>query len=166
MGGGGMPIALYPGTFDPITFGHIDIATRAAKIFQKVIAVVADNPGKRVLFSARERLSMVREALAGVDRIEVIGYGGLIVNCMEEYKATALIRGLRAMSDMEYEFQMAFTNRNMNVKAETVFLMPSATYAYLSSSMVKQIAALGGDVSRFVPPHVRRRLLHRLKTKN
>jgi pantetheine-phosphate adenylyltransferase len=160
-----MPVALYPGTFDPITFGHIDIVTRAAGIFQKVIAVVADNPKKNVLFNSAERLDMVRESLAGIPKIEVIRFGGLIVNCMKQYKATALIRGLRAMSDMEYEFQMAFTNRNMNPRAETIFLMPSAEFTYLSSSMVKQIASLGGDVSSFVPPHVNARLRKKLKQK-
>jgi pantetheine-phosphate adenylyltransferase len=160
-----MPVALYPGTFDPITFGHIDIATRAAAIFHKVIAVVADNPKKNVLFNSTERLEMVRKSLKNIPNIEVIRYGGLIVNCMESHKATALIRGLRAMSDMEYEFQMAFTNRNMNTKAETIFLMPSAEYTYLSSSMVKQIASLGGDVTSFVPRHVSISLSKKLKSK-
>jgi len=158
-----MPTALYPGTFDPITYGHIDIAARAAKIFHRVIAVVADNPNKAVLFSAEQRVKMVREALSGVARVEVIRYDGLIANCLQEYRATAIIRGLRALSDMEYEFQMAFTNRNMNSRAETVFLMPSSEYTYLSSSMVKQIATLGGDVTPFVPPPVQK-LLHKKLT--
>jgi pantetheine-phosphate adenylyltransferase len=158
-----MPTALYPGTFDPITFGHIDIAARAAKIFTKVIAVVADNPGKDPLFSPRERLVMAREALSGVDNIEVISYGGLIANCLLEHKATVLIRGLRAISDFEYEFQMAFTNRNINRNAETVFLMPSEKYTYLNSSMVKQISRLGGDVGAFVPECVMRCLAKKAK---
>jgi pantetheine-phosphate adenylyltransferase len=153
-----MPTALYPGTFDPITFGHIDIAVRAAKIFKKVIAVVAENPGKDPLFSPKERLAMAREALSDVRNIEVIPYAGLIANCLREHKATVLIRGLRAISDFEYEFQMAFTNRNINQAAETVFLMPSAEFTYLNSSMVKQISRLGGDVSTFVPACVARRL--------
>ncbi|HMD67464.1 MAG TPA: pantetheine-phosphate adenylyltransferase [Chitinivibrionales bacterium] len=153
-----MPTALYPGTFDPITFGHIDIAARAAKIFTRVIAVVADNPVKDRLFSHKERLAMAREALADVPNIEVIAYAGLIANCLREHKATVLIRGLRAISDFEYEFQMAFTNRNINENAETVFLMPSSKYTYLNSSMVKQISRLGGDVSAFVPQCVVRRL--------
>jgi pantetheine-phosphate adenylyltransferase len=158
-----MPLALYPGTFDPITNGHIDIAARAARIFPKVIAVVADNPNKDVLFDARERLEMVRDSLKDIDCIEVVCYSGLIVNCLSRYKATAIIRGLRALSDMEYEFQMAFTNRNMNEDADTVFLMPSAEHTYLSSSMVKQIAALGGDVSSFVPDLVQKKLQQKLK---
>ena len=153
-----MPTALYPGTFDPITFGHMDIAVRAAKIFKKVVAVVAENPGKNPLFSLKDRLAMAREALAGVSNIEVIAYRGLVANCLKENKATVLIRGLRALSDFEYEFQMAFTNRIINQAAETVFLMPSAKYTYLNSSMVKQISRLGGDVSTFVPQCVARRL--------
>jgi pantetheine-phosphate adenylyltransferase len=153
-----MPTALYPGTFDPITFGHIDIAVRAAKIFTKVIAVVAENPGKHPLFPLKERLAMAREALSGVHNIDVISYRGLVANCLRENRATVLIRGLRALSDFEYEFQMAFTNRIINQAAETVFLMPSAKYTYLNSSMVKQISRLDGDVSTFVPPCVARYL--------
>jgi pantetheine-phosphate adenylyltransferase len=160
-----MPIALYPGTFDPITFGHIDIARRAATIFTKVIAVVAENPAKKTLFSTEERLGLARRALADVANLEVVRYDGLIVNCMRDHKATLIIRGMRALSDFEYEFQMAFTNRNMNSAAETVFLMPSAEYVYLNSTMVKQIANLGGDVGSFVPPHVRAALLDKFGRK-
>jgi pantetheine-phosphate adenylyltransferase len=158
-----MAVALYPGTFDPITFGHIDIATRAGSIFSKVIAVVAENPAKQTLFSVEERIEMMRESFAGTPTIEVIRYNGLIVNCMAEYKATVIIRGLRAISDFEYEFQMAFTNRNMNSRAETVFLTPSTEYIYLNSSLVRQIAKLGGDISSFVPDHVRDRLIKKLR---
>jgi pantetheine-phosphate adenylyltransferase len=146
-----MPVALYPGTFDPPTYGHIDIAIRASRIFSKVIAVVAENPNKQRLFDASEREAMVSEALQSVDGIEVVRYDGLIANGLRDFGATVIIRGLRALSDFEYEFQMAYTNRNMNERAETVFLMPSSEYAYLSSSMVKQIARFGGDVSSFVP---------------
>ncbi|MFW6221883.1 MAG: pantetheine-phosphate adenylyltransferase, partial [Fibrobacterota bacterium] len=148
--------------FDPPTFGHIDIAIRASRIFRKVIAVVANNRGKNRIFSADERVEMVRQSLRDMPNIEVIRYDGLIVNCLREYKASVLIRGLRALSDFEYEFQMAFTNRNMNEKAETVFLMPSSEYTYLSSSMVKQIAGLGGDISHFVPEAIRSRILKKL----
>jgi len=161
-----MPTALYPGTFDPITFGHIDIAVRAANIFSRVIAVIADNTTKNPLFSVNERLEMARDALAHVPTIEVIAYRGLIANCLEERKATAIIRGLRALSDFEYEFQMAFTNRNINEDAETVFLMPSAKYTYLNSTMVKQIAKFGGDVSGFVPEHVAQRLVGKYRQQN
>jgi len=159
-----MPVALYPGTFDPITFGHIDIARRAASIFTKVIAVVAENASKQTTFTADERVALAREAMADVANISVVRYDGLIVNCMREYKATLIIRGLRALSDFDYEFQMAFTNRNMNSSAETVFLMPSADFIYLNSTMVKQIAGLGGDVGAFVPPNVERALHERLKS--
>jgi pantetheine-phosphate adenylyltransferase len=152
-----MPVALYPGTFDPITYGHIDIAVRATRIFTRVIAVVAENPAKRHLFSAAERFAMVKKALAGVPEIKVISYAGLIVDCLREHRATVLIRGLRALSDFDNEFQMAFTNRNMLTGAETVFLMPSAEYVYLNSTMVKEIARLGGDVGPFVPECVRKR---------
>jgi len=154
-----MPIAIYPGTFDPITNGHIDIAKRASRIFSKVIAVIAPNSSKNPFFSVEDRLAMAREAFAGSKRIQVVKYDGLIVNCLREYKASAIIRGLRALSDFEYEFQMAFTNRNMYKAAETVFLMPSEKYTYLNSTMVKQIARLGGDISQFVPACVARRVM-------
>ncbi|KMQ52183.1 Phosphopantetheine adenylyltransferase [Chitinispirillum alkaliphilum] len=156
-----MPTALYPGTFDPITFGHIDIAVRASNIFKKVIAVVAANPVKSPLFSVDERVEMVREALCHVPHIEVISHSGLIVNCLRENNATALIRGLRAVSDIDYEFQMAFTNRNMHNSAETIFLMPSAEYTYLNSTLVKQIAHYGEDVSSFVPDFVQKKLMEK-----
>jgi pantetheine-phosphate adenylyltransferase len=158
-----MPIAIYPGTFDPITFGHIDIAVRASKIFTRVIAVVAQNSGKKTVFNLDERLDMVKTVLKDVPNIKVISYSGLIVNCLLEYKASVIIRGLRAISDFEYEFQMAFTNRNMNAKAETVFLTPSAEYVYLNSTMVKQIAQLGGDISQFVPAYVKKQLVRKLR---
>lgn len=157
-----MPVALYPGTFDPITFGHIDIALRASKIFKKVIAVVADNPNKNPLFSVHERLEMVRESVKDVLNIEVITYKGLIARCLKEYRATAIVRGLRALSDFDYEFQMAFANRNINNRAETIFLMPSEKYIFLNSTMVKQIAKLGGEVGAFVPEHVRKQLMKKL----
>ena len=161
-----MTVALYPGTFDPITFGHIDIAVRASKVFGTVIAVVADNPNKNPFFSLQERCEMAMEALGGIDNIKVIPYRGLIANCLREQKATVLIRGLRALSDFEYEFQMAFANRNINEDAETVFLMPSAQYSYLNSTMVKQISKFGGDVSGFVPEGVVRRIEEKYKRNN
>jgi len=154
-----MPTAIYPGTFDPITYGHIDIAVRASKIFTKVIAVVATNPAKNPVFSMEERVELAREALKGVPQITVIGYSGLIVNCVKEHGASAIIRGLRAMSDVDYEFQMAYTNRNMLTSAETIFLMPSAEYAYLNSTLVKQIARHGGDIGSFVPEFVKNKLV-------
>jgi len=157
-----MAIALYPGTFDPITFGHIDIARRATQIFSKVITVIAKNPLKNTLFSVSERIEMAKESLKDIENIEVVRYDGLIVNCMEAYNATAIIRGLRALSDFDYEFQMAFTNRNMNQRAETIFLMPSAEFTYLNSSLVRQIAKVGGDISTFVPDHVRTKIIDKM----
>jgi pantetheine-phosphate adenylyltransferase len=158
-----MPAAIYPGTFDPITFGHIDIIMRASKIFRKVIVVVAENPHKNPVFTAKERLEMIEEAVKGVDEIKVVTYHGLIADSLRKYGATTIIRGLRALSDFDYEFQMAFTNRNLNKDAETIFLMPSAKYVYLNSTMVKEIAKYAGDVSQFVPEHVRKRLLKKMK---
>jgi pantetheine-phosphate adenylyltransferase len=154
-----MPTAIYPGTFDPITYGHIDIAVRASKIFTKVVAVVATNPAKNPVLSTEERVELAREAFKDVPQITVIGYSGLIVNCVKEYGASAIIRGLRVMSDVDYEFQMAYTNRNMLTSAETVFFMPSVEYAYLNSTLVKQIARHGGDIGGFVPEFVRNKLL-------
>jgi pantetheine-phosphate adenylyltransferase len=158
-----MPTALYPGTFDPITNGHIDIAVRASHIFRKVVAVVAENPDKNPLFSIDERVEMVRHSLKDFPKVDVIPYRGLIVNCLREYKATVIIRGLRALSDFEYEFQMAFTNRNMYERAETVFMMPAAEYTYLNSTLVKQIVKLGGDIRSFVPEFVAQQLKMKLK---
>jgi len=157
-----MPTALYPGTFDPITFGHIDIAVRASKIFRRVVAVVATNPSKNPIFTPEERVEMARESLKDISHIEVIEYSGLIVNCVREYGASAIIRGLRAVSDLDYEFQMAFTNRNMLSSAETVFLMPSAEYTYLNSTLVKQIARHGGEIGSFVPEFVKQKILEKM----
>lgn len=156
-----MPVALYPGTFDPITNGHIDIAVRASHIFEKVIAVVAENPQKKCLFTVEERFEMVHESLRKMENVEVVRFSGLIIDCIDQYKATVIIRGLRALSDFDYEFQMAFTNRELNSRADTVFLMPSAEYTYLSSTMIRQIAQLGGDVKPFLPDCVRKKLLEK-----
>ena len=153
-----MNTAIYPGTFDPITFGHIDIVNRASRIFPHIIVVVAENLGKNPLFSLPERLEMVSDAVKDVPGVSVISYSGLIVNCLKENGSGVIIRGLRALSDFEYEFQMAFTNRNLLSTAETVFLMPSAKYSYLSSTMVKQISKLNGEISNFVPELVKKKL--------
>ena len=153
-----MPTAIYPGSFDPVTFGHIDIAQRASQIFEKVVAVIADNPNKNCLFSVEERLYMVQKSLENLKNVKVVKDSGLVVDCVEKYKASVIIRGLRALSDFDYEFQMAFTNRELNSRADTVFLMPSAEYTYLSSTMIRQIAMLKGDVSSFVPACVEENL--------
>ena len=156
-----MPVALYPGSFDPITNGHIDIAMRASNIFSKVIVVVADNPQKHCLFTIDERVDMVQEALKQIKNIEVVRYRGLIVDCVDKYDASVIIRGLRALSDFDYEFQMAFTNRELNSRADTIFLMPSVEYTYLSSTMIRQIAQLGGEVRGLLPDCVRKKLLEK-----
>lgn len=149
-----MPVAIYPGTFDPITRGHIDIVVRASGIFTKVIAIVSVNPNKNCLFTDSERLELAQESLKHLPGVEVIQYGGLVVDALREYEASTIIRGVRAMSDIDYEFQMAFTNRQLNNAAETVFLMPSAEYTYLSSSLVRNIAQFDGDISQLVTPPV------------
>jgi pantetheine-phosphate adenylyltransferase len=149
-----MAIALYPGTFDPITLGHIDIVKRASQIFSKVVTVVADNKSKKCLFSLEDRLHLAKESLKDFPSVEVITYDGLIIDAVKEYGASTIIRGLRALSDFDYEFQLAFTNRQLDDKADTVFLMPSAQFTYLSSSMVRQLAQFNGDISQFVTPVV------------
>ena len=156
-----MPVALYPGSFDPITNGHIDIAMRASNIFLKVIVVVADNPQKKCLFTIDERIDMVQESLKQIKNVDVIRFKGLIVDCVDKYDASVIIRGLRALSDFDYEFQMAFTNRELNSRADTVFLMPSVEYTYLSSTMIRQIAQLGGDVGGLLTECVRKKLLEK-----
>ncbi|MDR0304147.1 MAG: pantetheine-phosphate adenylyltransferase [Chitinispirillales bacterium] len=149
-----MSIGLYPGTFDPITFGHIDIVIRASKIFTKVVVVIADNPNKKCLFSADERLNFAINCLKNYSNVEVIKYGGLVIDAVAQTEASTIIRGLRALSDFDYEFQMAFTNRQLNDNVETIFLMPSSQYTYLSSSLVKQLTRFGGNVDSFVAPIV------------
>jgi pantetheine-phosphate adenylyltransferase len=153
-----MRIAIYPGTFDPITNGHIDIVQRAREIFDRVIVAVACTTPKNPLFSAGERVEMISEIMARFKNVEVDRFEGLLVRYARSRKATAIVRGLRAVSDFEYEFQMALTNRKLDGKIATVFLMPHEKYTYLNSSIVREIALLGGDVGEFVPAGVRRRL--------
>jgi len=143
--------ALYPGTFDPVTNGHIDVITRAIKAFGEVTVAVAKNPQKNPLFSVPERVHLLKEALKGVQGVSVIGFDGLVVDLARREKAGIVIRGLRMLSDFEYEFQMALTNRRLEDAVETVFLMPSESYSYVSSKLLKEAAALGADVSYFLP---------------
>jgi pantetheine-phosphate adenylyltransferase len=154
-------IAIYPGTFDPITFGHIDVVERAAQLFPHVVILVARNTSKQPLFSGEERIAMVQEVFRGRKGIEVEGFDGLLVEYARRRKASVLIRGLRAVSDFEYEFQMALTNRKLSSTLETIFLVPREQYTYLNSSIVREIARLGGNISDFVPANVRRRLKQR-----
>jgi pantetheine-phosphate adenylyltransferase len=151
-----MKIAIYPGTFDPITNGHLDIIERAVKMFETVVVTIARNSAKNPLFSDEERLDMIREATKGMKQVEVDSFEGLLVNYAKKREAAAVLRGLRAISDFEYEFQLALTNRKLNDNVETVFLMPSERYTYLNSTIVREIARLGGDVSDFVPPVVKK----------
>lgn len=146
--------AIYPGTFDPITNGHADLVARATKLFDKVIIAVAINPGKKPIFSLEERVSLAKETLAQYQNVEVCGFEGLLVDVAKEQQADVILRGLRAVSDFEHEFQLASMNRKMQPDVETMFLTPSEQFSYISSSLVREIAALGGDVSEFVAPNV------------
>lgn len=158
-----MSTALYPGTFDPITYGHLDIIRQALTIFDRVVVTVARNPRKDPLFTVEERIEMIQNATAEVGSVTVTHYDGLSVEAARRHGAIALIRGLRAVSDFEAEFQMTLMNRQLAPEIETVFLMPSEQYTYLSSSIVKEVARFGGDVSQFVPPLVSERLRHRFQ---
>jgi len=156
-------IAVYPGTFDPITNGHLDILTRAQKLFDQVIVAVAPNPKKTPLFPADERLAMAREATSGLPHVTVDLFDGLLVDYLEKKRAIAIIRGIRAFSDFELEFQMALMNRKLNPKIETLFLIPSEEYSYLTSTLIKEIAGYGGDIANFVPKGVLLRLQKRFQ---
>ena len=150
--------AIYPGTFDPVTYGHIDVLQRAAKIFDHVIISVAESSSKKTLFTADERTKMILAASRGLKNVSIDIFEGLLVKFAEKKKAHAIIRGLRAISDFEYEFQMALTNRKISKKVETVFLMPNEKYSYISSTLVKEIAAYSGDLKSFVPAYVAKEL--------
>ncbi|MDD5556285.1 MAG: pantetheine-phosphate adenylyltransferase [bacterium] len=146
-----MTPAIYPGSFDPVTYGHIDVMRRALGIFGRLVVAVADNPEKDPLFTVPERLQMLRDIAGGMPGVEVDSFSGLLVEYARRRGASVIVRGLRALSDFEYEFQMALTNRKICGDLETVFLMTSEGYSYLSSRAIKEIALLGGDVSAFVP---------------
>jgi pantetheine-phosphate adenylyltransferase len=143
--------AIYPGSFDPVTNGHLDVVERARKLFDEVIVAVAYNDEKQPLFSLRERLDLLQRTVGKIDNVRIAQFKGLLVEFAKAEKAGAVIRGLRAVSDFEFEFQMALMNRKLDAVVETIFLMPKEEYTYLSSRIVKEIARLGGDVSSFVP---------------
>jgi pantetheine-phosphate adenylyltransferase len=150
--------AIYPGSFDPVTNGHLDIIERARKLFDEVIVAVAHNEQKQGLFPLKERLRLLQETIGGQDHVRVASFDGLLVEFAVEQQAIAVVRGLRAISDFEFEFQMALMNRQLETRVETIFLMPKEEYTYLSSRIVKEIARLGGDISKFVPEAVARSL--------
>jgi pantetheine-phosphate adenylyltransferase len=155
--------ALFPGTFDPFTNGHLDLTRRAVRLFDRVVVAVADNPAKGVLFPLEERVGMILSATRGMRRVEVVSFGDLVVECASRVGAQVMIRGLRAVSDFEFEFQMALMNRRLSPRLEVAYLMPSQKYTYLNSALVKEVARLGGDVSALVPRTVAERLRARLR---
>jgi pantetheine-phosphate adenylyltransferase len=158
-----MRIAICPGSFDPLTYGHLDVIQRATKLFDRVIVAVAHNELKQPLFTLEERLHLTSESIRHLPGVTVDSFDCLLVDFAERSGAQAIVRGLRAVSDFEFEFQLALMNRNMNEKVETIFMMPKDTYTYLSSRMIKEIARLGGDVSAFVPAHIKNALDRKFK---
>jgi pantetheine-phosphate adenylyltransferase len=158
-----MRTAIYPGSFDPLTNGHLDVIERAVKLFDRVIVAVARNEGKQPLFGLEERLELVKLATRHLRNVEADAFDCLLVDYAERRSAQAIVRGLRAVSDFEFEFQLALMNRKLNERVETIFMMPRDTYTFLSSRMVKEIAQLGGDVSPFVPPHVEEALIGKFR---
>ena len=156
---------IYPGSFDPLTFGHLDVIERASRLFDQVIVAVADNTDKRAMFTLAERKRMLSKAVKAMPNVSTATFSGLLVEFAEEQKACAIVRGLRAVSDFEFEFQMALMNRRLKERIETVFMMPRGKYIYLSSSLVKEVARLGGEVSMFVPDSVNQALRRKLRAK-
>ncbi len=160
-----MKSAVYAGTFDPMTYGHLDVAARALQVFESLTLAVAEDPRKTLMFSAEERLELARSSVAHLPHVDVVPFSGLLVDWARNKGIHTLIRGLRAFSDFEYEFQMALTNRKLAPDIETLFLMPNEDFSYVSSSMVREIAALGGDVNKFVPAPVAAALKKKLAQK-
>ena len=158
-------VAIYPGTFDPFTRGHEDLVRRASLLFDKVVVAVADSRGKSPIFTLDERVEIAREVLAPFSNVEVTGFDGLLMDFLHLRNARLILRGLRAVSDFEYEFQMAGMNRKLFPDVETVFLTPADEYMFISATMVREIARLGGDVSKFVHPAVNERLLQKVSLK-
>jgi pantetheine-phosphate adenylyltransferase len=156
--------ALFPGTFDPFTNGHLDLTRRAARLFDRVVVAVADSTAKGTLFTLEERAEMIRSSVKGLGRVEVVTFRDLVVECARREGAMVLIRGLRAVSDFEFEFQMALMNRRLSRSLEVAFLMPSQQYTYLNSTLVREIARLGGNITGLVPKGVEQRLRAKLKT--
>jgi pantetheine-phosphate adenylyltransferase len=158
--------AMYPGTFDPLTNGHEDLVRRAARVFDRVVVAIAASPGKAPLFSLKERVAMATSAFRDLDGVSVTGYEGLTVEFARQRQLGVIIRGLRAVSDFEYEFQLATMNRHLTEEVETVFLTPTENYTFISSSLVREIAQLGGDISAFVNADVEQALIQRVAGKH
>jgi len=155
---------MYPGTFDPITLGHEDLVRRATRLYDRVVVAIAEDPGSKApMFSLDERVAMAADALADIERVEVMGYRGLTVDFAREHGLAVIVRGLRAVADVEYEFQLATMNRHLTDEVETAFLTPTEKYTFISSSLVREVAMLGGDISEFVSPTVRKALTERCK---
>lgn len=155
--------AIYPGTFDPMTNGHLDLAQRASRLFEQVIVAVAKNPSKTPVFTSCERIALAKEALKDLPNVKVCGFDGLLIHCAKQHHAQLILRGLRAVSDFEYEFQLASMNRNMMPDLETLFLTPAEQHSFISARLVREIASLGGDVAQFVPQVVANALQVRFK---
>jgi pantetheine-phosphate adenylyltransferase len=155
--------AVYPGSFDPITLGHEDLVRRAARLFDRLIVAIADSGAKRPFFTRDERVDMASEVLKDLKNVEVIGFSGLLMQFVQQHKARVVVRGLRAVSDFEYEFQLAGMNRGLYPDVETVFLTPGEQYMFVSATIVREISVLGGDVRKFVPPLVAKRLAAKIK---
>jgi pantetheine-phosphate adenylyltransferase len=151
-------IAIYPGTFDPVTNGHLDLVERGVRIFDEVIIAVSDNPRKSPLFKLKERVKLIKDAVKNCKNVRVETFSGLLVDYVKSRKGVAIIRGLRAVSDFEYELQMALMNRRLNYDVETVFMMPSEEYSFLTSTMVKEVASFGGSIKGLVPDNVEKAL--------
>lgn len=156
--------AVYPGTFDPVTYGHIDIIKRASRIYDEVVVAVAANASKGPLFNAKERVSMLKQATKGLPGVKVDTFDQLMVDYVQSKKINVVIRGLRMISDFEYEFQMALTNRKLNNNIEIIFMMPNESYSFVSSKLIKEVAKLGADLSEFVPDFVEKKLKKALKS--
>ena len=154
--------AMYPGTFDPFTNGHNDLVRRACRIFDHVVVAIAANPGKAPLFTLEQRMALARQVLEDVPNVEVAGYSGLTVNFAREHRLNAIVRGLRAVSDFEFEFQLATMNRHLSSEVETVFLTPTEQFNFISSTLIREIASLGGDIREFVHPLVAEAIGQRL----
>ena len=158
-----MTTAIYPGSFDPITYGHLDVIERAAKVFDQLIIGVLNNYSKKSLFSVEERLEMIREVTFQYPNVEIRAFGGLLIDFTEKVNAQVIVRGIRAVSDFEYELMMAQTNKRLRDNVETVFFATSAEYSYVSSSTVRELAYFGGEIDQFVPPSVRQRIVDKYR---